>query len=368
MSKNWTDPISPWFLVCEELGEYIGIRFGRVAPGTTEPEWMFLRHIDFDGIGGLAELLRRRGAEVPRLPQIKHPAPASWWALVRALPKFLKPRQRVRWGRLDRGQVLTSTKEMPPPAVAWHVFDEATTTQIRHVCRKNGFTANSFLLKHLTKAIRPFLQDESSVVPWMIPVNLRGKVFRDRDTANFTSYVGVKVRSYETVPDIHRNIYAALGRGEHWANWYAYDAGRPLTTNMRKWLLEKEWAMSQWNLGSFSNLGDWDAEKTISEPECEGGWLFAPPVLRCQLVGAGCVTFQNRLSLTIQAHPDLTTSPAVPEAWIQDWLKEIQIDLASALAEPVRKSAAGSNGRQLKPKALTKIPSRGRSPVAPQAN
>jgi hypothetical protein len=189
-------------------------------------------------------------------------------------------------------------------------------------------------LKHLTKAIRPFLEDQSSVVPWMIPVNLRGKLVRDRDTANYSSYVGVKVQSYETPHDIHLNIYAALHRREHWANWYALHTGRFLTRGMRKFLLAKELAMSQWNLGSFSNLGDWDPEKEITQTECLGDWLFSPPVLRCQLIGAGCVTFQNRLSLVIQAHPELTTNPAIAKAWMQNWVKEIEMDLASGLADP----------------------------------
>jgi hypothetical protein len=57
--------------------------------------------------------------------------------------------------------------------------------------------------------------------------------------------------------------------------------------------------------------------------------------LRCQPVGAGCVTFQNRLSLTIQAHPKLTTDPAVPGVWVQNWVKEIEMDVASVLSEPV---------------------------------
>src|SRR5258706_9035136 len=131
MSKNGTDPISPWFILCEELDEYIGIRFGRVAPGMFNPEWMFVRHTDFDGIGGFAELLRRRGAVIPRLPQIKHPAPASKMSLVRALPKFLKPRRRVKWGQLERGPVHSSSREEAPKAVAWHIFDEQTTTQIK---------------------------------------------------------------------------------------------------------------------------------------------------------------------------------------------------------------------------------------------
>src|ERR1043166_6543225 len=32
-----TDPIAPWFIAAEELGEFIGIRFGRVPPEGTPP-------------------------------------------------------------------------------------------------------------------------------------------------------------------------------------------------------------------------------------------------------------------------------------------------------------------------------------------
>ena len=172
------------------------------------------------------------------------------------------------------------------------------------------------------------------MVPWMIPVNLRGKMTWDRDTANFSSYIGVKIQTYETPHDIHRNIYAALGRREHWANWYGYQLGRFLTQGMKKFLITKDLAMSQWNLGSFSNLGDWDTEKEIIQTECLGDWLFCPPVLRCQMIGSGCVTFQNRLSLMIQAHPELTTSGAVTKTWIQNWVKEIELDLAGGLLDP----------------------------------
>src|SRR5438445_9109018 len=121
MSKNGTDPISPWFILCEELDEYIGIRFGRVAPGASAPEWIFVRHTDFDGIGGFAELLRRRGAIIPKLPQIKHPAPPSWWWLARFIPTLLKPRRKVKWGNIERGIEKGSSKLEPPRAVAWHV-------------------------------------------------------------------------------------------------------------------------------------------------------------------------------------------------------------------------------------------------------
>lgn len=328
MAERATDLISPWFLAAEDLGEYIGIRFGRIPPGGAEPEWIFRRHTETDGIGGFAEILRGRGARLERLPQLRHPTPRSPFAAIKLLPKFLKARQRVKWAPL-KGEVRQSTKNEPPSAVAWHVFDETDTMQARRLCRRFGVTINTFLLKHLTKAIRPFLEDESSIVPWMIPVNLRGKVTLSKDTDNFSSYVGIKIQSYETLQEIHSKIYAALASGEHWGNWQIYQFGKFASAGMKKFLIAKELAMSQWNLGGFSNLGDWDPEKRIVQPECLGDWLFCPPVLRCQAIGAGCVTFQNRLTLTIQAHPELTTNLETVRSWIQNWAKEITIDLGS---------------------------------------
>jgi len=331
MAEEAFDPIKSWFVAAEELGEYIGIRFGRVAPGASQPEWIFLRHTDFDGIGGFANLLRQRGASLGKLAHQKHPSNPSWLPLIKSLPKMMKGRYPLKWA-LPTGASAPTTKTQPPPAVAWRIFDDRETTQIRRSCRKGWFTVNSFLLKHLSKAIRPFLKDESSMIPWMVPVNLRGKVTRPTDTSNYSSYVGVKVCSYETVHDIHQKIYQALGQGEHWANWYAYGSGRVLGMGMKKHLIATGRAMPESYLGGFSNLGDWDAEKKITAPDCQGGWLFSPPVLRCQLVGAGCVTFQNQLSLTVQAHPELTTERAIPEAWMQNWVREIEMDLSSVLS------------------------------------
>jgi hypothetical protein len=321
------DPIAPWFLAAEDLGEFIGIRFGHIATGETEPKWTFLRHAEFDGIGGFVELLRQRGANPGRLPKIKHPGNPSKLPLLKMGPKFLLPHQRVKWLPLEQnGEV--SNNSTPPPAVGWHVFDERATLSMRKAVRQTGATLNSFLLMCLTRAIRPSLQIPTSPVPWMIPVNLRGKVIRDRETANYSSYVSVKVRTGETVRDIHRNIYTALDRGDHWANWFAYSLGCFTTHGLRKLLIANELATSQWNLGGFSNLGDWDPEKQIKEPQSLGDWLFCPPVLRFQRIGAGCCTFQNRLSLVIQAHPELTTSSSVPRKWIENWVNEINLALA----------------------------------------
>ncbi len=103
----------------------------------------------------------------------------------------------------------------------------------------------------------------------------------------------------------------------------------------RKFLIQANWSRPRGTSGGFQTLGDWDPEKEITQSECLGSWLFAPPVLRFQQIGAGCVTFQNQLSLLIQAHPELATNPAVPKAWMQNWLKEIEFDVSSGLEDPV---------------------------------
>ncbi len=327
------DPIKPWFQTAEESGEYIGIRFGRLAPGSTEPEWIFLPHSAVDGIGGFAEILRKRGVDLCRLPQIKHPSEPSRLAVLKTVPKFFQPKHKLKWRKLE-GSTKPSTATEAPTAAAWHVFSEATTTQIRRVCRKAGITVNSFLVKHLTKAIRPYLEDEAAIIPWMIPVNLRGKITREVDVDNHSSFITLRVASYDTLQDVHKKIYTALNSGNHWANWYAYDSSRFLSRGILRYLVDSERYMPVWHIGAFSNLGDWDQEKKFTQPGCDGDWLFCPPVLRCQHLGTGCVTFQNRLSLLIQAHPQLTTSPSAPKAWVHNWVKEIEMDIASILAEP----------------------------------
>lgn len=217
--------------------------------------------------------------------------------------------------------------------MAWHAFDESTTSQMREVCSRAGVSVNPFLLKKLTQTILPYLEESSPAVPWMIPVNMRGRVTCDPETANHTSYVSVKVRPNDSVRDVHQSICSALEREEHCTNWFGFELGRYTTHRMRRFLYRNELVTTQWNLGVFSNLGVWDPEKKITQPDCLGAWLATSPVLRCQLIGVVCFTFQNRLSMTLSIHPELTTDPAVATAWMRDWVKAIEIDLDSGLTE-----------------------------------
>jgi hypothetical protein len=319
------DPIKPWFRAVESMDEFIGIRFGHMAPGANKVEWMFLPHTEFDGIGGLAHLLRERGADVGDLPKIPHPAALSWLSFLRALPGMLAPRHRLAWKSLKQGPKLDKVKQ-PPPAVAVHVFSEEDTAKIRWAARNADVSVNSLLLRHLDRAVRPYLQDPSSATPWMVPVNLRGRVKQPTDVENHSSYIAIRIMASDGAKAVHRRIYNELQKGRHCANWKSYSTGRLCSDAMKRFLIRTDRAISQWNIGGLSNLGIWDWDKSITDPRCLGDWFFSPPVLRSQHLGAGCVTFQGRLTLTLQAHPDLTTSPEVTEAWVRHWVREIELD------------------------------------------
>lgn len=323
-----------WFRSAEAIGEFIGIRFGRLAPHASEPEWVYYPHADHDGIGAFADILRNRGAEITQLPQIKYyPAYSPLVAALKHWPKYMLPRRPLPLQSLERDGTDSSPTE-PARAVAWHVFDEGTTQQLRLESRKNGFTINTLLLKALSEAVRPQLLTPQASIPWMIPVNMRGGVDQFRDTDNHSSYVTVSVAPDESAFVLQHRILKSLSRGQHWGNWHAFKLGSFLTGGMREILLARGLCLSQWSIGAFSNLGEWDHDKRINTPTAAGDWLFMPPTLRTQMIAAGCVTFQGRLSLALQTHPRLTTSQSTVENWVVRWASEVFRTLSTCGGTP----------------------------------
>ena len=322
LTASSADPVRPWFEALESMGEFVGIRFGKVGPDG-EVEWFFMSHAEYDGIGGFVHLLRERGAVINAMPQITHPGGLSWWPFIRFLPTMMKLRKVLKWREQPQGPKIEGN--VPPPAVAFHVFNEQETLEIRRAARLAEVTVNSLLLKYLDRAIRPALEDPTSAIPWMVPVNLRGKVIQPTDIENHSSYVPIQIFASEGAKEVQNHIYSAIARGEHLATWKGFAATKGTSACTKKKLIDANRATSQWSVGGFSNLGVWDPDSKIKAPECQGDWLFAPPVLRFQMVGAGCVTFQGRLSLTLQLHPELTTSPEVAAGWLRAWTREIEL-------------------------------------------
>jgi len=308
---------SHWFRASEQTGDFMGIRYGRLPQGSDEVEWSFVSHCDCDGIGGFARILREQGAELLDLPQAKmhcRAVVAQLWKLWRGSHQNQERANRSDW------QQPASLNPRASSMVGWHLFTEDETQNIRNTCRQSNVTVNSLLLKHLDQAIRPETRRPHLTIPWMIPVNLRGDINHADDTENHVSCVEVSIASEDSVGTIHKKILRRLEHGEHHANHLLLGLGKFLSHQSKVKFLTKDRSKLTGNIGAFSNLGVWDSDRKISTND---SWLFCPPVVKGQLLAAGCLTFQNRLGLAIQPHPGLSSSPNIATNWMNRWIKRI---------------------------------------------
>lgn len=294
----------------------MGIRYGRVLADSKDVEWSFVSHCECDGIGGFVRMLRSHGAEIHTLPKTKHPCRAivrPLWNLWRNRNSQPESAQRPDWAQSHNPPL------GPSSDVAWHLFSEDDTRALLQRCRREGVTANSFLLKHLDQAIRPDIRKPAAAIPWMIPVNLRGDLQYADETRNHVSYLEPRIQADDSPKSIQDQLHVRLKRGEHRANYLVLGIGRFLSHEVKIKMIRSDRAKPAGNIGAFSNLGVWDPEKII---ETKDSWLFCPPVVQGQLLGAGCVTFQGRLGLTIQshAHPD---GPGFAATWMNRWIANL---------------------------------------------
>jgi hypothetical protein len=321
LSTRTQNAASQWFKAAEALGDFMGIRYGRVPHGSGEVEWFHVSHVECDGVGGFARLLRQHGAAIEPLPKAKKTCRSiigPLWGFWRNSRRHPNNAKRGDWlqGRHPRQGV--------PDDLAWHLFSEQETHDILKAGRRRQVTLNSLLLSHLDASVRPELGLCEASLPWMIPINMRGDGNVADDTSNQVSCVDVVIAPNDNVMEVHRQILKRLEDGEHRANFLLMKLGKLLTPERRMHYLARSFAKPEGNIGAFSNLGSWDPQKRI---DSDDAWLFCPPLATGQRLAAGCVTFQNRLGLMLQAHRDSSGLPELTKRWMSRWVARMGDDM-----------------------------------------
>jgi hypothetical protein len=269
-------------------GEDIDILFGRLDG--EQPQWRTLSHLIYDGVGGLAHLLRElRISETRRLPRIADkywPSRLGLFAaqarMVTAQIMNLRARHISPWRAFRPGGQKRTI-------LGWTVLSREETTAIRAAARGRNLTVNTLLLWALNRLI------SSRLTPgkrhgWCVPVNLRGAVTGRPDTHNHLAWVFPRLAPDETLPAVHERVQAELLAGAA-AAAYHFTRLSPRTVGSHTWRL----------VGTFSNLGDW----TAVAPEEHVPWLFSPPALTDQPLAGGTVTISGRLSLLLRIHESI---------------------------------------------------------------
>ena len=313
------NPTGHWFKAAERVGENIEIRYGRLSAESDEPEWLALSHCDYDGIGGFAKLLRNTGADLTYLPQGNFPNNSILQPFLNILSTY-KPKSKIalreNWDITESEQPHSNS----PAPIAWKVFTEEETAQIRNYCREQQITVNSYLLKLLDDTVRVECKHPELATTWFIPVNIRGDVSYEKDTENHVSGIEPILSEDDTAQDIQQQILQRLKLAEHRRNHLILELTKWWPLWLKVQYLTRSRKSQKGSIGSFSNLGVWDSKKTIDSSD---KWLFCPPVCKGQLLSAGCVCFQGQLSLAIQCHTDVQTGDEIVKKWMTNWVEQI---------------------------------------------
>lgn len=311
------DWVAEMFRALRDCGEDISIVFGRVDAGQ-DVAWQTLPHDQFDGVSGLAALLRQQQLSPGTLPVLREGWPSRWRRTrgVLSVLRYLGVRHQ-QW---------TVDYDWQDPAgfapvserVAWTLFDGAQTQALIRAAKAAGVTVNTFLLSHLDAAV-----GGGRWVPagaprrWMLPVNMRGAVPKSEDAQPKMSFLPIDGTDGLPVAELQAQIDHNQKIGRHWGMWSLLQLGRLLgEEGMRKDIRKRE-RQRHGVTGMFSNLGVWNVDGA-------GHWIFCPAITRVYPIGAGCITVNGRLALTLQLHHalggTLEKSRATLDAWVQGCL------------------------------------------------
>lgn len=308
---DWT---GLWFRIVESEGEFIGMRGGRRAPDG-HIDWVFPSHAEYDGLGGFVEVLRQslqgRDLNVPVRQSRKPSLTKRLGALMRMC--LQKPVPAAAWRGHDaewRGRRRCAGSEF-----ATVFFPADATRRLTAKARSEGVSLNTLLMHTLAKATEPEL--EAGPRLWMMPVNMRGPVQLERDTANQSGYLQIEIPPSASILGVQEQLKLALRRRDHWASWTFLNLSRLIGyAGIRHvFHLQMRRFSGRPFVGSFSNLGAWTRV---------GQWCVCPLVTKTSPVGVGAIVCDGRLSLTIEAHESIKRERGWTQTVMDRWVGLLQ--------------------------------------------
>jgi hypothetical protein len=324
------DFLGQMYAELHRLGDDMGIRFARVAAaeaeaGIAEPQWVSLPHWRYDGVGAFRHLLRVRGTrdfvEPPGMPEDDRPSTVK---KLRAMVQQLTRRRAATVWRLPvhLGTASERAKPLPEDATGWKVLDREATNALKDRARSLGVSLNSLLLWAAERTARHhWLAPSDQPSCWMVPVNLRDGVRLRRDTANHLGTLDVDLHPDCTVAEVHARVRGEIAAAGHWGSWMMSRLSGVLP---RRSVAAEIRAMAEGPsiyTGLFSNLGRWSPPPGSTSADGEAAWLFAPQTIRMGPIALGAVTWADRLSLTLRAHPMFGLADAEVQLWVEAWCR-----------------------------------------------
>lgn len=310
------DWIGHWFTLVEKTGEHSNIVFGN-AKDCEEPRLFVLPHAKYDGASGFIHLLRQTGQlhedVLPKLPKRERP---SLLIQIREALKIvvscpLKPRKWIM--KNDAWKRGISSNEST--AYGWTTLNKEESAQAVANSKASGVSLNSWLLTCLAQSVEPNLEPGKRPSIWMVPVSIHENISVDLKPQNQSSYFDVDIRHPVEAAQVENEVRRKVSNHAHWGAWLLLSLGKYLG----EWVMRLMVATNPKNVpktGIFTNVGNWSGP---SQKDGDGIWFVVPPVVDFQPFGAGALTWNSQIGLTVRLHPCLTADAAVANKILADW-------------------------------------------------
>jgi hypothetical protein len=307
-----------------ELGDASVTRYGRVSAKEQTIEWHEVDHAEADGLGGMARVLRKLGHAIPELKgdHAEQPARRRRWGYWRDYWRHVR-HDPIQW-RVPLQKSGAAMSRRP----SWILFSAEQTRRIERAALRAGASVNSYLLAALNQVVAEELIVPGTSWRWMVPVNLRGGLSLPDDTANHVSILSLPAWHGMSAQEVQDGLRDLTRRQHDWAFYWTirfiakYFGYRGLL-KVTRGMSEKSFIC-----GCLTNLGYWHASHPALPVDVDEGWIIVPLVNRSNPVAAGTVTWNGRLSIALDIHPDLAVAPSRIAALFEGWKNLVMNDAA----------------------------------------
>lgn len=303
-----------WFSELEAQGEETTFRLGNVRGSAAQPTWVELPHHSFDGLGGLVHVLAERFDTQLCVPALPGPYPGYLARCLAALRLLFRRAPRLLRWRSERLEFRPGERS----ARAWQLLSADLTAELRQRARMQGVSLNALLLHELSGALEPLLEQGEGSLEWVVPVNMRGLEPELLSTDNQAVTLDIHFPLDASAELIDRQLRGELRQNAHFGAWQLLRCLGRAGPQLVRALARRELKVRKH--GSFSNLGNLRTLHAPAEPEW---WLAFNPVQRTRPIGAACLTFHGRLSLTLNIHPVLGLDRTQAQCIVNNWLERL---------------------------------------------
>ncbi len=320
--KSNIDWVGMWFELLEKRGIATDVILASPEPRSepraelgAAPESVQLTkfktysHAKYDGIGAFLEHFRASGL-IPTVPTLPKNYFASWLRKLLGLINNLRfvPVFGARWKAMSETPADRNLKGI----YTYKVLSPEETKKVLKASRAAGVSVNSQLLWALDQSLRQYWIAGSGPFYWMIPVNMRGATQKTLDTSNHASFIWVDTLNAKTPTEIQKQIQTRFAENFHWGSWLGINIGSWIGINGMNFLLNKAEKVQEHWVGTFSNVGAWNL---AADP-----LVIIIPTVPSSPLGAGCVTVNDRMGLSLHIHPQLKIDLKELDIWLHNWI------------------------------------------------